>query len=669
MGVLPDYPLSDLEIKARITVERYSDVAGDARNLWNEIKQTHPASQAKSHAKYSDYNNLREERDSIASVIAESKKLYNQFFKENNVKWQSIETGNKAHYDRQLHNVFVSNLSKEEKDAYNIVKSYIEAKNNVIAFVAHFKDRNQKQDRDLDQGQKNAKIFNFPDKQEYQLYNYEKITRDELALKLVENHHIYEKYWQVANVNTDSLLEHAIKGEEQKLAQTKEQDQRLQAEIARRNEILPGRSYMSLAKAIASDMYYQKQIEREVNPGLKQVYKDPEVVKENWQKLELKHCFEKAIQLVKTNPEIVGQIRGNNILGFKDEARKQANINKFAIHVIFGIYSEAQNAKTTRQEIEDYSQDKAQKALSKININQNYDQLLGQITKINTKLIPSLENKVTNQVIQNASIRMMEYIIDHKTRHNQEPSLNEMKSFFYRSKFEAIRFKQLQDKISKDQSLQDYFKQMQQVNRQVNIEGKLFAKDYVQNGYKQPLKIDYHSGNITFHFNQYQTEAAKELSANNKELPLMTKMVENSYAENSFIKAGVQDMTVLLSEYKEKFGSMPNTLQQDCMKNIISNQVKPNNVTHVDNINYLHKKEITEIYSRSLWQSDQDKRFKLDKLDRNRDDYLQIEEKSKANNLLEYSLTKFELDKEAKQTEQELEKQFSKESVKEIGER
>ncbi len=210
---------------------------------------------------------------------------------------------------------------------------------------------------------------------------------------------------------------------------------------------------------------------------------------------------------------------------------------------------------------------------------------------------------------------------------------------------------------------------MSQVNRQVNIEGKLFAKDYVQNGYEQPLKIDYHSGNITYHYNQYQKEATKELVDNNKELPLLAKMVENSYAENSFTKSGVQDIAMLLTEHKEKFGSIPNKEQQDCMKNIITNKVKPDNAADVNNINYFRTKEILENYNRSLWQSNQDKSFKPDNIDSNRDDYLQIEEKSKAYSQAEYSLTKFELDKEAKQTEQELEKQLSKESVKEIGER
>ena len=1082
--------LSDLEIKARITVERYSSLAKDTRNLWNEIKQTHPARMAKSHAKYDDYNNLREDRDSLASVIAESKKLYGQFFKENNIRWQAIETQNKYHYDRQLHNAFVSRLNKEEKEAYNIVKSYIDAKNNVIGFVAHFKDKSQEQSQNKKMAE--ARIYNFPDKQEYQLFKQEKITRDNLALKLVENHQIYEKYWSVLKVNTDTLLEHAIKGEEKlkrqeptkdnvvsvgtnnkgkqkysydnrfenkqqhynhvgyakireqananakdiaihllgnpnkslstnnelrygkkgsmsikisgpnqgmwrdfesdqggdvialikrerhldnkevfnyassllglgdtafnispnnkinktkeeytkakshhqndnvkhdsksqikinnkvielyhssqaiegsvaehylkihrnivgalpkdlrfienaydpvtktnqaalasfarnssgevsavqltyldknnnnklkineqphgcvkrsfgnikgtfveiqknvknadsnqnhpiyvaegvetalsikeagikgaivaslgvyniknistlteaisskdlslgaqqiiicadndgvlaptnktiekayqlltetgykvrvikpdqegqdfndvlrkngkeslikaietitiadnAILQAQEQDQRqnqeqsleLATEIVRRNEILPDRGYLSFTKAIASDMYYQKQISQEVNLALKQVYKDPEMAKENWQKLELKDGFAKAISIVRANPEIIGQIKGSNIIGFKNEDRKQADMNKFAIHAIFGIYSEALKAQNTRQEVENYSQSKVQKELSIIDTKQNYDQLLEQLTKINTKLIPGLENKVTNYVLEIASSRMMEYIIDHKIRYNQEPNLNEMKSFFYRSKFEAIRFKQLSDRISKDQSVQDYLKQAHLINRQVNIEGRLFAKEFVENAYKQPLKIDYHNGNITYNFNQYKTEAAKELTNNNKELPLFAKMIENSYVENTFTESRAQDMAVLLTEYKEKFDSMPNALQQACIKNIVCHQAKPDNVNNSNvniNINYLHIKEIGEIYNRTLWHSTQNQSFKLENVDRNRDDYKQIEEKSKAHSQTEYSLTKFELDKEAKQAQLDQEKQLGKEIVKEIGER
>ena len=221
--------LSDKEINASFTVEKYFEVASKTRELWNEIKTTHPGWMAKTHDKYNDYNDLRIDRDSLSAVIAESKTLHRQFFrvtykevsseiegersatikidyfgnevKGTHTRWATVMQQASDHNKRQLSLSYIERLTPQEKENYNSVKSYIEHRDNVISFVSGLKE-----------GSKDG-VYQFPEIGAFNVHKEQKEIRDKLALKIVESHEKYENYFSLLNIKEEKLLEHAIRGE------------------------------------------------------------------------------------------------------------------------------------------------------------------------------------------------------------------------------------------------------------------------------------------------------------------------------------------------------------------------------------------------------------------------------------------------------------------------
>lgn len=75
-------PLSVAEEKAQLTVDQYAAVALQARDLWQEIRASHPGVLAKHHPNYHLFDALRAERGSLANVIAAAPSLHRPFVKE-----------------------------------------------------------------------------------------------------------------------------------------------------------------------------------------------------------------------------------------------------------------------------------------------------------------------------------------------------------------------------------------------------------------------------------------------------------------------------------------------------------------------------------------------------------------------------------------------------------
>lgn len=75
-------PLTFIEQKAQTTVEQYALVAQEARDLWRDIRRTAPGSAAKNHPEYQRFNELRQERGSLANMIIEAPILHRPFLKE-----------------------------------------------------------------------------------------------------------------------------------------------------------------------------------------------------------------------------------------------------------------------------------------------------------------------------------------------------------------------------------------------------------------------------------------------------------------------------------------------------------------------------------------------------------------------------------------------------------
>ena len=75
-------PLSNAEEKAKLTVELYGETAQVARDLWRDIRKTHPGTQCYSHPKYDQFKELRDERNSLAHTIGENYGLHREFVNE-----------------------------------------------------------------------------------------------------------------------------------------------------------------------------------------------------------------------------------------------------------------------------------------------------------------------------------------------------------------------------------------------------------------------------------------------------------------------------------------------------------------------------------------------------------------------------------------------------------
>ena len=72
-------PLSTAESKAKITVELYGETAHLAREMWNNIRKSHPGSKCYSHPNYEQFNEIRHERNVLAQTIAENYPLHREF--------------------------------------------------------------------------------------------------------------------------------------------------------------------------------------------------------------------------------------------------------------------------------------------------------------------------------------------------------------------------------------------------------------------------------------------------------------------------------------------------------------------------------------------------------------------------------------------------------------
>jgi len=214
--------LSDLEHRASFQVQGYMDLVNQTRTLWKTISETHPGVLAKPHPLYEDYASSKAERDSIASILQESPRLYSPFFRvtkdefsgEVTDYWgEKIEDGARvyfagvkshaeAHHRSQLQNLFYERLSHEQKANYDEMKAYVSARNEAATIYSHLKK------------QETASVqVTTPEGISLDQFHEKQTTRDALALKIVESPEKYQTFFAVLKVKEDKLLAHAVTGE------------------------------------------------------------------------------------------------------------------------------------------------------------------------------------------------------------------------------------------------------------------------------------------------------------------------------------------------------------------------------------------------------------------------------------------------------------------------
>jgi len=218
--------LSDLEHRASIQVQGYMDLVRETRELWKTISQTHPAALATSHPLYDDYKAKKTERDSLASVFQENTRLYLPFFKvtkdevgamrdywgeeitkENRVYQASIKPHAAAHQRSQAQNLFYERLSPDQKNHYDEVKAYVNARNEAAGLYGHLKKEGGVSKEDSLQMSPSQMLITFEQFREAQT------KRDTLALKIVDAPAHYQHFFKLLSIKEDKLLNHAVAGE------------------------------------------------------------------------------------------------------------------------------------------------------------------------------------------------------------------------------------------------------------------------------------------------------------------------------------------------------------------------------------------------------------------------------------------------------------------------
>jgi ATP-dependent exoDNAse (exonuclease V) alpha subunit len=214
--------LSDLEHRASLQVQGYMELVRETRTLWKTISATHPGVLASSHELYETYQTQKRERDSLAAVMHETPRLYSQFFKVTknpetgeledyweetvntgeHVYFASVKAHAAAHTKSQLQALFYERLTQEQKSHYDEVKAYVKARNEAAALYGHLKK----------QGEASVQVTSTPELN-FEVFRAQQISRDTLALKIVESPEAYQEFFPLLNVKEDKLLEHAIAGE------------------------------------------------------------------------------------------------------------------------------------------------------------------------------------------------------------------------------------------------------------------------------------------------------------------------------------------------------------------------------------------------------------------------------------------------------------------------
>jgi len=125
-------PLSLAEEKAKLTVELYGETAQTARDLWRDIRKTHPGSKCYDHPSYDQFHQLRQERNDLARTIAGNYALHREFVGEFSrvygIGKRMIESQNHQYFDAKYEGERIANPSqlshniRKEKD--NINKNY-----------------------------------------------------------------------------------------------------------------------------------------------------------------------------------------------------------------------------------------------------------------------------------------------------------------------------------------------------------------------------------------------------------------------------------------------------------------------------------------------------------------------------------------------------------------
>jgi hypothetical protein len=183
-------------------------------------------------------------------------------------------------------------------------------------------------------------------------------------------------------------------------------------------------------------------------------YKNPQAALKEWNKLTNKNGLDNTYKMVTKNPEVLGDIKGNKILFFKDQNRKEAmskikaSANLLTDHYIAKDYLGVSQGSLDKL-------DKKYKDISKSNFNFktkdiSYTKFKSNIEAAVKKSLWEIDRVESKNIISAISKRVEEQIIEYKNRYKKEPS-SEIKSQIYsKAKYEYERKVFYLNKLNKE---------------------------------------------------------------------------------------------------------------------------------------------------------------------------------------------------------------------------
>lgn len=224
-------PLTLIEQKAQATVEQYALMATEARELWRDIRKTSPGSLAKIHPEYPKFEELRQERGSLANLIMEAPILHRPFLKDvmKDLGYgvTTIQKQAEAFQSKQLlHTLQRDGLDLETSQKLQVLSSYVEARDQFGQLWQDLRPQLKAAEGTLLKPTLNDQIQHLRDSS---------IQRDKLAYQIVENLESYQGLAKSIQVTLDlnKLFNQAENGLRQScIEQYKDSDSQLVRSMA-----------------------------------------------------------------------------------------------------------------------------------------------------------------------------------------------------------------------------------------------------------------------------------------------------------------------------------------------------------------------------------------------------------------------------------------------------
>lgn len=125
--------LTDAEKEAKKQVEGYAEIARKTRDLWNEIKLTHPGASSRQHEDFAKFDELRQLRDEAAFELLQEPTRFRRFAKDAGIRWKAVRTQALRHEQSIASEKAIASLGIEARQAALIAAEYKDARDHAAS--------------------------------------------------------------------------------------------------------------------------------------------------------------------------------------------------------------------------------------------------------------------------------------------------------------------------------------------------------------------------------------------------------------------------------------------------------------------------------------------------------------------------------------------------------